>query len=112
MLLKLLRGALRGVTFGEEGMGADGRRVEAVAIGARRRGNLLRVDPYIDDHLVMEVLIPGDQGIALVIFEADTHGDVLPRIETIEVLHRRYDGVRGIMGVDVDTKGQARRSEE
>ena len=72
----------------------------SVAFRIRREGD----DPHVDGHVIPQVLIPGNEGGAVIIFKADP---VPALIDAVEVLDRRHDGVRGIMRIDLDSHGDA-----
>jgi hypothetical protein len=63
-------------------------------------------DPYIDDHLVGEVLISSDESIPVAILEADASS----LIQAIEVLDRCNDRVGGIVREDVHSHRQSSTS--
>lgn len=57
--------------------------------------------PHVDRHIILQVLIPCDEGGAMFILETDTTGMLV--IDPIEVLDRRHDGVGSIMRIDLDS---------
>lgn len=62
-------------------------------------------DTYVDVHLIMEVLVPRDEGVSTIILEADTIGTT---IETIEVLDSTNDRLCGIVWEDLNSHWQTR----
>jgi len=73
----------------------------SVEIGAKR----LIDDTHANYHVVCKVLIPGDHGIAVLIFKTDTLGNARPRVEAIEILDGCDDGIGRIMGIDGYAQG-------
>lgn len=69
---------------------------------------MLLNDSDVNHHVVAEVLVSRDQGIALLILEADSLGACWAGVEAIEILDGCDDGVGGIMGIDLDSHRQAR----
>jgi hypothetical protein len=65
-------------------------------------------DPHVYNHVVPEILVAGDEGIALLIFKTDASGTRGTRIEAIEILHSCDYGVSGIVGEYLHTHRQAR----
>lgn len=65
-------------------------------------------DADVDDHVVAEVLVAGDEGVALLVLKAHALGARRARVEAVEVLDRRHDGLGGVVRVDGDTHGEAR----
>lgn len=53
----------------------------------------------IDDRIVSEVLVSADDGVAVLVLEADTGAACLGRIETVEVLDGGDDGLSGVVRV-------------
>lgn len=82
-----------------------------VVVGATESSVEIWTKRLVDDahpnyHVVGEVLISGDHGIAIFVFEANPLGDARARVETIEILDGCDDGIGGIMWVDEHTQGQ------
>lgn len=85
------------------------RPVVARGKGTRRQRRLLN-DADVDNHVAAEVLVARNHGVAGLVLEADALGACWARVQAVEVLDCGDDGVGGIMGVDLHTHGQARRS--
>ena len=56
---------------------------------------------YINHHVVSEVLVSRNEGIALLVFEAHTLSS--PFVEAVEVLDGGDDRVGGVMGEDLNS---------
>lgn len=55
---------------------------------------------HADDHVILEILVPGNEGVSILIFETDALGDTGPGIKTVEVFDRRDDRIGRIMEID------------
>jgi hypothetical protein len=74
------------------------------AIGTRRVGVFVN-DSNIDNHRVPKIFIPCDEGITVLILEADTLCAAGAIIETVKVLDSCNDGIGGIVWEDLHTHG-------
>ena len=59
----------------------------------------------MDDHVVSKVLISGNEGVSLCIFEADAFCS--PFVQPVKVFDRGNNGVCGIVGKYLYPHGQA-----
>jgi hypothetical protein len=78
--------------------------------GDKRGSRLWRAlnDPYIDNHIVAEVLISCDEGVASIILETDAFAAGGAGVETVKVLHRGDDRLGAIVWKDLNPQGEAR----
>ena len=60
----------------------------------------------IDGHVISQVLIARNKGSAIFILETDPTGNAV--IYAIEILDRSYNGVRGVVGEDLNSHWNAR----
>lgn len=75
---------------------------------SRGRRGLLSYS-HVDNHVVAEILISRDESVSLIILETDTFaGAIWVRVEAIEVLDGRHDGLGTIVRVYLHAQGQAR----
>lgn len=86
-----------------------GRRAGAIRQGGRRtrsRGPVSHAN--VDHRVVTEVLVATDDGITLIVLEADAWAGCGGGIQAVEVLDSGYDGLSGVMRVDLDPHGYPR----
>jgi hypothetical protein len=65
-------------------------------------------DPNIHDHVVSKILVSGDEGVSLFVFEGDAFGTARASVQTVEVLDCCYNRVGRIMGEYLHSHREAR----
>lgn len=81
----------------------------AICQGGRRTRSRGPVsDTNIDNRVVTEVLVPTDDGITLIVLEADARAGCGGGIQAVEVLDSGDDGLSGVMRVDLNPHGYPR----
>lgn len=91
---------------GRLGTGTRGR-VLVMSVDGWISGQLL-IDPDVDGHVVMEVFISRDEGVALLILEAHALGPGRASIQAVEILYGCDDRLGVVMRVDLHSHRQAR----
>jgi hypothetical protein len=73
--------------------------------GVWARSGRTIADSHVHNRVVAEVLIPSDDGVAVLILEADAGTARGAWVQTIEVLDGGDDGLCCVMGVDLYPHG-------
>lgn len=61
---------------------------------------MVRYHSDIDSHAVLEVLVPGNECVAILVLKANAAGGAF--VDPIEIFDRSDDGVGSVMGIDLD----------
>lgn len=101
MLWLLLRALDGEAILGIEGLGARLARLSSVWT---RSGRAI-ADSHVHNRVVPEVLIPSDDGVPMLVLEADAGAACGARVQAIEVLDGGDDGLSGVVRVDLYPHG-------